>query len=364
MNQPARRHFHTFDALRFFAFFKVFLLHLPIYFFPWFNVFKTGGGIGVHFFFVLSGFLITYIICEEKTRTGEFNLKKFFARRILRIWPLYYLMVAVAYLLPWVINYFHLSTSGNGYEPNIWISATFLENYRVMYTRSIANSTLLSIMWTLCIEEHFYIVWGLLLYWLPIKRLPQLIGACIVIALITRCLCTFNGIPVSDLFGHFDLFALGAVPAYLLITQPEKVNSIIGGITSRTKKLFVAGLVALVVIASQYSGNDLVFIWLMLLLGTAFSFLILLTLPDKNALYVSDKNILSRMGVYTYGLYLYHILVILALVQVYKKLDWALSEPLHAISFIAAALLLTVLCSVASYHVFEKPFLRLKKYFR
>jgi peptidoglycan/LPS O-acetylase OafA/YrhL len=313
---------------------------------------------------VLSGFLITYIICEEKTRSGKFDLKNFFARRILRIWPLYYLMVGVAYLLPLITNYLHLGTTGNGYEPNIWISATFLENYRVMYTSSMADSSLLAIMWTLCIEEHFYIVWGLLLYWLPIKKLPVLIGICIIIALIARIIYFLNEIPATDLFGHFDLFALGAVPAYLLLTYPEKINEVVGSIRPIFKKLFVVALVTFVIIASQYSGNDLVFIWLTTLLGIAFSFLILLTLPDRNALRISDRTILSRMGVYTYGLYLYHILVILVLVQVYKKLDWPLTEPVHAISFTAVALGFTVLCSVISYHVFERPFLRLKKYFR
>jgi peptidoglycan/LPS O-acetylase OafA/YrhL len=115
-----RRHFHTFDALRFFAFLKVFLLHLPITAFPLFNYLKGGGGIGVSFFFVLSGFLITYIILEEKSQTGRVNLKNFFIRRILRIWPLFYLMILIAFLTPYLISLAGLSSSPEGYQPN-WL---------------------------------------------------------------------------------------------------------------------------------------------------------------------------------------------------------------------------------------------------
>lgn len=96
-----RRHFHTIDALRFFALPKVFLLHLPVTAFPIFNFFREGGGTGVIFFFVLSGFLITYILLSEKKQLGSINLKRFYIRRILRIWPLYYLMVGFAcYTMP------------------------------------------------------------------------------------------------------------------------------------------------------------------------------------------------------------------------------------------------------------------------
>ncbi|MGN6648183.1 MAG: acyltransferase family protein, partial [Cytophaga sp.] len=69
-----RKHFQTLDALRFFAFFKVFLFHIPIWSFPVLTFVKEGGGTAVTFFFALSGFLITYIILEEKKATGTFNM--------------------------------------------------------------------------------------------------------------------------------------------------------------------------------------------------------------------------------------------------------------------------------------------------
>ncbi|MCD6063851.1 MAG: acyltransferase [Flavipsychrobacter sp.] len=362
--QTARRHFHTFDALRFFAFLKVFLLHIPIVAFPWFSYVKAGGGIGVQFFFVLSGFLITHIICEEKVRTGQLNLKNFFVRRILRIWPLYYLMVAVAYITPYVLERFlHLPSSGEGYEPNIWVSVFFLENYKMMMTHQHANVSPLSIMWTLCIEEHFYIVWGLLLYFLKIKHLPMLIIFCITIGLVSRAIYVANDIPTSDLFTNIDLFAFGAIPAYLLVTNGQRAEEVINKIPYWLKLLFIGCLVLTILVCSQYR-TDKDYIAITSLLGLLFSLLIVLILPQNSRLGIGDRNVLSRAGVYTYGLYLYHTLVINLLKQVFNKQGISLDDPVPATAFFLLALLITLVCSVLSYHWFEKPFLRLKKYFR
>lgn len=363
-SKAARRHFHTFDALRFFAFLKVFLLHLPIVAFPWFNYVKAGGGIGVQFFFVLSGFLITYIICEEKTRTGQLNLKNFFVRRVLRIWPLYYLMVAVAYITPYILEHFlSLPSSGEGYKPNIWISVFFLENYKMMATHQHANVSPLSVMWTLCIEEHFYIVWGLILYYLKLKDLPKLIVACIAIGLVCRMVYVANNIPTSDLFTNIDLFAYGAIPAYLLIAKSEQAELAINKIPYWTKLLFLVLLIMTILVCSQYK-TDQDYVAITSLLGLLFSLLIVLILPEKSRLRISDENWLSRAGVYTYGLYLYHTLVINLLKQIFNKQNISLDKPGTAMLFFLVALMATLLCSIISYYLFEKPFLRLKKYFR
>lgn len=360
-----RRHFHTFDALRFFAFFKVFLLHLPVVAFPWFNFVKAGGGIGVQFFFVLSGFLITYIILEEKNRTGRLNLKNFFVRRALRIWPLYYLMVLVAYATPYILTYFlHLDSSAEGYEPQLWVSLTFLENYKMMATGQHANVSPLSVMWSLCIEEHFYIVWGLLLLFLSAKRMPALIIIALAVGVLSRAIYYRLGIPASDLFTNIDLFAFGAIPAYMLVYKEQKLTSLLGRVGLMYKKLYVLLLVVVVTLIAQYAGNDGPFIYFTSLLGLLFAILIAFTLPDNAALKVSDRNMLSRMGVYTYGLYLYHILVVNLLLQLNGKLGIDIDTPVGAIVFTILSLIASLACSICSYYLFEKPFLRLKKYFR
>ena len=105
-----RVHFHTFDSLRFLSFLLVFLHHSPVSKGSFLHYFAKEGGIGVSFFFVLSGFLITYILIVEKINAhGKIDLKKFFVRRILRIWPLYYAMVIFAMFTPFVLDFFHIS---------------------------------------------------------------------------------------------------------------------------------------------------------------------------------------------------------------------------------------------------------------
>lgn len=355
----SRRHFHTFDALRFLAFFKVFLLHLPVVAFPWFNYLRAGGGIGVQFFFVLSGFLITYIILEEQNNTGRFDLKNFFARRILRIWPLYYLMVGVAF----ATNMFMGSSADSGYQPDWWMSLTFLENYKMMTTGMHPNVSPLGVMWSLCIEEHFYIIWGLLLYFFS-KRMPLILTLSIIIGIVSRYIYAVNGIDSLDILTNIDLFAYGAIPAYLLVKRGNAFELSIERIAFYKKILLAVITIAVVIICSQYTGNDYSFVWMTTLLGVLFSTILSFTLPANTRFKIGDSNIMSRLGVYTYGLYVYHTLVIILLVKIFAAKHIALTHPLYAIAFTLLSLLLTIGCSIASYHLFEKPFLRLKKKFR
>src|SRR5277367_912413 len=94
------------DVLRFFAFFAVFIFHLPepfaLKFFDSPGVLGTlgrAGAFGVDLFFALSGYLITGLLIRERERSGDINMKAFYARRTLRIWPLYYFSIALAFLL-------------------------------------------------------------------------------------------------------------------------------------------------------------------------------------------------------------------------------------------------------------------------
>jgi peptidoglycan/LPS O-acetylase OafA/YrhL len=356
-----KRHFQTFDALRFFAFFKVFLFHLPITAFPFFSFLKAGGGLGVIFFFVLSGFLITYIILEEKDQTGKLNLYHFFARRILRIWPLYYLMITFAFCTPMILSFLNLQYSDTGYKPDWFMSLTFLENYKMIFAQDQPNVSPLNVMWSLCIEEHFYIIWGLSLFIIRIEKVPVLIISAILIANISRYVFYINGLSFLDILTNFDYFAFGAIPAFLLIRKEQIFDSI-----NRLHTSFKISLIILIltyIIVSPHLFFPLKDLIEPTIFGISFSAIIFLIASGQNRIRIGDNNLLSRLGIFTYGLYLFHTIVINLLVRIFQKLNFSLDLAMNAIIFSIIAFLITVLVSVLSYHLFEKQFLKLKKYF-
>lgn len=351
----SRKHFQTFDALRFFSFLLVFLLHIPKSGKEYIDFFLKSGGIGVSFFFVLSGFLITYILLYEKDNKKTISLKNFFLRRILRIWPLFYLMIAFAYLSPYILTAFNVPVVYEGYKPHLLTSIFFGENYMMMLTNSFPDGAPLRVMWSLCIEEHFYILWGVLFYYLPIKKIPHLIISSIVIANIARPIYSHLGIGQIDLITHLDYFAFGAIPAYFLIHKKNYLDCI-EEIPKYLKYTILISTISIVFILP--SVNFLLIEFLSpLLLGLLFSITILFTLGE-NSIYINDNLWFSKLGVYTYGLYLYHTIVILFIIQIFKHMSFS-----NWYILVLTSLFVTIVISFVSYHLFEKQFLKLKRYF-
>src|ERR1044071_1597371 len=158
-----RIYFKNLDILRFLAAYMVVLLHS---FFGWDSHFgKTkwlsGMGqetvtlvkrifenftMGVDIFFLISGFLLTYLLLAEYQKNGKVDVMKFYIRRAFRIWPLYFLMLLIGPLLTY---FFGEQAPGYAYQ------FFFLGNFDLMYngTKSIATDHL----WSICIEEHYYV---------------------------------------------------------------------------------------------------------------------------------------------------------------------------------------------------------------
>lgn len=353
----SKKHFHTFDAFRFFSFLLVFLHHVPIPESSFMHFFANSGGIGVGFFFVLSGFLITYILLNEKLAEQRISLKNFFIRRILRIWPLFYAMILFAFLTPYILEFFHFSSSEKGYNPNWLVSMSFLENYKMMFTNDFPNISPLRVMWSLCVEEHFYVIWGILFFFLPLKKIPYLIGFSILIANITRIIYYKFDIETLDVFSNIDYFALGAIPAYIFLVRAEILNKI-SQISTTLKQLFLLSTLIILFILSNIQLG-IFSILIPTILGALFSIMILFTLSNTNSIQISDNFLFSRLGKYTYGLYLYHVIIINLLLQTIHFLPFEISW----FAFVTISLLLTIIISLLSYHLFEKQFLKLKKYF-
>lgn len=348
-----RVHFHTFDSLRFLSFLLVFFCHAPIPKDSILYYFSKAGDIGVSFFFVLSGFLITYILIVEKINNkGEIPLKKFFKRRILRIWPLYYAMVLFAMCTPFILSFFNVSYSDEGYQPNWFFTLTFLENYKLIFEKEIPNVAPLLVFWSLCVEEHFYIFWGLMFYFISLKNIPKLLISCIMFSFLMQAVYEKYNFNPMDLFTNIHSFAFGAIPAYIFVFHKEIIEKL-GRIPAIYKYLY--GVVVIVVILIVANTNMISDIKVRaFLFSILFSILIFFTLGKKNVFKISDNSILAKLGKYTYGLYLFHTILIRLFAKIGSRFD------MNWIEIILLSLLSTILFSILSYHLFEKQFLKLK----
>src|SRR5581483_3255154 len=151
-------HFKGLNALRFFSALSIIIYHC--YFnvphpYPVLNRLMHNLVLGVDMFFIISGFLIIYLLLDEKEQYGKISLTKFYTRRVLRIFPLYYLVIIIAFI-------FYYSQQVN-FTPfllfygNLWMAHTG------HWTADVLNP-----LWSLNIEEQFYLVIPLLLFYIPI----------------------------------------------------------------------------------------------------------------------------------------------------------------------------------------------------
>ncbi len=149
-----------------------------------------------------------------------------------------------------------------------------------------------------------------------------MITTCIIIAIVSRFIFVQQGWSTIDIFTNIDTFAYGAIPAFLLVRYKEKFENKITGIKLIYRVISVIFVIFAVTfyhyLNTSPAIDELVFAGLFCIL---FTILITIAVPQQNELKVGRKNVFTRMGKYTYGLYLYHPIVISLLIQVFKKFN-------------------------------------------
>ncbi|MBP6213381.1 MAG: acyltransferase, partial [Pyrinomonadaceae bacterium] len=221
-------YFPNLDGWRFAAFLGVFYHHSfqtqntvilddPIY-----RALKsttTNGELGVDFFFVLSGFLIIYLLITEKHVTGKIDLRNFYIRRVLRIFPLYYLCVFFGFVVFPLLKSFFGAVPDESASPFLY--SVFLGNLDIVRNAAMPDSGVLGILWSVAIEEQFYLVVPLVLLVVPTKYYPSVFVLVIVFSLVMRGLNIDSYYYIKfHTFSSIGNMAVGGLAAYYSATRP------------------------------------------------------------------------------------------------------------------------------------------------
>lgn len=368
--------FKNLDSIRFVAAMMVFLNHavtpcfdfLPIKNTFWEKILNIicDGGIGVSIFFVLSGFLITYLLISENETSKRISLKNFYARRVLRIWPLYFAVIAFTF---GVFPLAKILSGGNSeIGGNFFLHATFLSNFDVINLQH-ANEFITSsknITWSVSVEEQFYLFWPLIFAFVPRKAWIYFILLSIFGSLLFRMLHSKDE---AVLYFHTlsVLQDLGVGAAFAFMIKSSKTIRIIFENSSVYFHLFLFLVIIFLIYFEETIFNFTYGAALGRLVASSIFGVIIcaqaLTKKDSR-LNLSKLKVANKWGKYTYGIYLIHPIAITLVVISAKLLHFKLNGfwPHFLSAFLS--LILTLLLSRLSYDYFESKFLKLKDKFR
>jgi peptidoglycan/LPS O-acetylase OafA/YrhL len=353
------------NALRFFAAFFVIISHADIRSSGSWEAksnalaFLNKGADAVDFFFTLSGFLISYLLITELNNTKTISIKDFYLRRVYRIWPLYFLIVLLGFLFfgflyPVIYKqqYFTFSL-----PEGLAMFILFIPNYAAKnYLVGFLNP-----LWSIGVEEQFYLFWAPLVKLLRNWLLPMIITFVLVstsfyIALSNDAFHFPSHWQNFLLTQKFYAMAIGAVFAYVLYYRFDWYEG-----SFFSNRFFQ--LIVLLVIAGHYFigygiSNDLYF---KILLSLLYGLLILNVSVVKNKLIRLERPWLTYLGVISYGLYMYHLLVDYVLRIAFAKIVTMHMPDVIVIPLYYITLLLgTIVIAAFSHRYFEKYFLKLK----
>lgn len=317
------------------------------------------GEFGVCVFFFLSSYLITELLLREKRETHTIHIPAFYARRILRIWPLYFAMIGVGWFyglfspthsvsLAWgaalMLLFTNWYTAGHGYPPGFLFP-----------------------LWSISLEEQFYLVWPCIVKYLSPGSLLGISTVLMTTAYLTLARLLHQGatldpgIWVNSLV-QFQFFALGTMTAIVLRGHVPRLSLAVRW------GLFVAGLLCMRAAQAAAYSDDKVLPHDLLHIGPRF----LIALPGCLCLFFSCLQLpagrLQKPFVYlgkiSYGLYIFHVLWLGVVRDVLKHFAGGhLSSLAYQLIVMAIALPATVVTGMLSYQYLESPFLRFKKRF-
>jgi peptidoglycan/LPS O-acetylase OafA/YrhL len=361
-------YFNGLNSLRFFAALAVIITHIELLKgsyglkSSWRNpLFFNLGGLGVYFFFVLSGFLITYLLLVEKEKYETISIKQFYIRRILRIWPLYFFILILGFFVLPHFEAFKIEYLQNSFEKhfysNLILYILILPNLALSMFPAVPN---IGQSWSIGVEEQFYIFWPII-----ISRSKSVIKALLIIIF---CLISIKIIVISAgtyfsntswykplkqfvAMSKFECMSIGGLGAYFLHINHKILSLLYKPIT-----LFFSIVTSILLIyltpEKIQDGIHLVY---------SILFLQIILFVAKNSKYTYfDNKLFNYLGKISYGLYMYHFMIIPLCIYVYVNYFNCASAITENIIIYSSVISTTIIISGVSYNFFEQKFIKLK----
>lgn len=326
----------------------------------------------VVFFFVLSGFLITYLLLGEQKEHNKISIKRFYGRRIVRIWPLYFILVILGlWVVPLAIHYL-------GYPYTMPYTTGESLPYFVFFMPFMVNilygHSMLEPLWSIGVEELFYLWWAPAVKWLR-KHLLMLLLSVIALKYLLLSLIYFGVIEVSSVVNQligtlmFEAMAMGGLSAWLLFRTKRALDS--KPIFARSNQLIVLIFVAGRIFAHQWLCEHSMLMDILyntpiissFLMIAAYAYLIVALSVSKNSIIGHKENKwLSKLGQISYGVYMYHMLIIFGVILLAKSFLATTSPIVSTSIFYLCVVGGTIGVSWLSKRFIEDRFLKLKKY--
>lgn len=364
-------YFKGLNALRFFAASLVVLHHTAtigkkdgLFDLCDWGLFRNGAN-AVNFFFVLSGFLITYLLLKEHEQSGTVGIKQFYLRRVRRIWPLYFLLIIIGtLLLPLAFG-----LVGIDYQMPYTLSQTwyyFLFFFPILVLFHYGHH-FLEPLWSIGVEEVFYLLWAPLFKYFR-RHIAAILSAIIVLKLASLMLiqhfCAENNVFAFLMRNYsFETMAVGALGACFLFNAKDKIESL-----WLFRKPFRVIVCMIVLAYLCFNVNidaflgELTFIspnLLAFFLSLLYLYIILLISVCHSDM--KENRFLKFGGEISYGIYMYHMGIIFLMTLFLKPLRAILPEALFVLLSILSTFLLTIMVAYISKRWFEDFFLKLGK---
>lgn len=345
------KHLHYYpelDALRTFAVVMVMISH-------WFPFEVPYMWYGVQVFFCISGFLITSILINSFKK--EPRIKKvfynFIIRRALRLFPLYFAFISLFFLAS---EFASLKVWQTDFTLYFY---TYIPNF-LFYQIGLENGGFFSHLWSLGVEEQFYLIWPFFIFFFLKRKFVLLLVALGLFSIIFISINYGNKNVLVLPWANFHTLCAGGILGYLYVVKHKLIDLLI----QRNSLIFYSTLLNLLLALVIYElENPLLLFYRELSLGIFVFALVNFTINGTSGYwtYFFKSRIIQRLGIISYGIYLFHMPMPYIVRIIWNKIF--VGQDINSWVLISISFVLTIALAQISYEYFEKSFLKLKNRF-